>query len=48
MYLGSSSKQTAQQGHSVYIITHKQDISIPNVVETVMLEKKNGFTVRVS
>lgn len=41
-------KQTAQQSHSVYIITHKQDISIPNVVETVMLEKKNGFTVRVS
>lgn len=40
-------KQTEETGHSVYIITHKQDISIRSITETVHLQKKNGFTRRV-
>lgn len=35
------------QGKSVYIITHKQDIVIPKLRETVFLEKRNGFTTRM-
>lgn len=40
-------KQTEENGNCVYIITHKQDIAIRTVTETVRLEKKNGFTRRV-
>lgn len=39
--------QAAETGKCVYIVTHKQDIAVPGVVETVFLEKRNGFTTRV-
>lgn len=32
---------------AVYIITHKQDIQLPQLSETIMLEKVNGFTRRI-
>lgn len=39
--------QAAESNKCVYIVTHKQDIAIPGVVETVFLEKRNGFTTRI-
>ena len=32
---------------SVYIVTHKTDIMLPQLSETVLLEKRNGFTRRI-
>ena len=36
-----------QQNKAVYIVTHKADIMMPQLTETVLLEKKNGFTRRI-
>ena len=32
---------------SVYVVTHKTDIILPQLTETVLLEKRNGFTRRI-
>lgn len=42
------SKQVEESGKAAYVITHKQDIAIRNITETVMLEKRNGFTKRIN
>lgn len=39
---------TREAGRAAYIVTHKSDVALPNIVETVMLEKRNGYTTRIS
>lgn len=39
--------ERAQKNNScVYIVTHKTDLALPQLTETVLLEKKNGYTTR--
>lgn len=40
-------ERAAHNGKSVYIVTHKTDIMMPQLTETVLLEKRNGFTRRI-
>lgn len=40
-------ERAKQQNKAVYIVTHKADIMLPQLTETVLLEKKNGFTRRI-
>lgn len=40
-------ERASTQGKSVYIVTHKTGIMLPQLSETVLLEKKNGFTRRI-
>ena len=40
-------EKAANNGKSIYIVTHKTDIMMPQLTETVLLEKRNGFTRRI-
>ena len=40
-------EKAATNGKSIYIVTHKTDIMMPQLTETVLLEKRNGFTRRI-
>ena len=40
-------EKAANNGKSIYIVTHKTDIMLPQLTETVLLEKRNGFTRRI-
>ena len=40
-------EKAANNGKSIYIVTHKKDIMMPQLNETVLLEKRNGFTRRI-
>lgn len=40
-------EKAANNGKSIYIVTHKTDIMLPQLSETVLLEKSNGFTRRI-
>ena len=40
-------EKAASNGKSIYIVTHKTDIMLPQLTETVLLEKRNGFTRRI-
>lgn len=40
-------EQSLANGKCSYVITHKSDCELPNVTETIFLEKVNGFTTRV-
>ena len=40
-------EQSAANGKCSYVITHKSDCQLPNVSDTVFLEKVNGFTRRI-
>ena len=41
---------TNQLSHDkgVYIISHKNNVDIPSIKQTILLEKSNGFTTRIS
>lgn len=40
-------EQSIASGKCSYIITHKSDLQLPNITETIFLEKLNGFTRRI-
>ena len=40
-------EKATNNGKSIYIVTHKTDIMMPQLTETVLLEKRNGFTRRI-
>ena len=37
-------KHALENNKSVYVVTHKNDIVLPELTETIVLEKKNGYT----
>lgn len=39
-------KYTAENNKSIYLITHKSDVNLSDVVDTVLLVKENGFTTK--
>lgn len=41
------SEQAEQNHKAVYVVTHKSDVALPRVKETIILEKKNGYTTRI-
>lgn len=41
-------EQAYKNNKAVYIITHKQDIVLPESTQTILLQKVNGFTTKVS
>lgn len=41
------SEQAEENHRAIYIVTHKSDVAVPRVKETIILEKKNGFTTRM-
>lgn len=40
-------EQSIASGKCSYVITHKSDLQLPNITETIFLEKLNGFTRRI-
>lgn len=40
-------EQAEQYHKSIYVVTHKSDVAIPRVNETILLEKRNGYTTRI-
>lgn len=42
------SEQALKNNKAVYVITHKQDIVLPEFTKTILLEKMDGFTRRVN